>query len=88
MHEQGVRATLLDLSAMIESGEIVSKGEFVLVVDGAEPNDEEDAMVNASDMLVALLEVLPGSQAVDIVSSLSGKKRNDVYKEMLSRKSD
>jgi len=88
MHEQGVRASLHDLLAMVESGEIVSKGEFVIVVDGAAPTMEAPATVDANELLDVLMKVLPGSQAADIVSSLSGRKRNEVYKEMLSRKSN
>ena len=88
LHEQGVRASLQDLCARLESGEIVSKGEFVLVVDGAEPSLTEAASIDAGVLLAELVKIVPGSQAVDIVSTLSGKKRNAVYKEMLSLKSD
>ena len=87
MHEQGVRTSLRDLQAMLESGEIMSKGEFVLVVDGAAPVAGEGASVGADELLAALLDVLPGSQAVDIVTSLSGRNRNAVYKDMLRLKS-
>ena len=87
MHEQGVRTSLRDLQAMLESGEIVSKGEFVLVVDGAAPVAGEGASVGADELLAALVDVLPGSQAVDIVTSLSGRNRNAVYKDMLRLKS-
>jgi 16S rRNA (cytidine1402-2'-O)-methyltransferase len=88
LHEQGVRASLQDLRAKLESGEIVSKGEFVVVVDGAELSGGDAASVDAGELLAALVKILPGSQAVDLVSKLSGRKRNDVYKEMLSLKSD
>jgi len=71
---------------MLASGEIASKGEFVVVVDGAAPSLQEAASVDSSDLLAALVKILPGSQAVDLVSALSGRKRNDVYKEMLRLK--
>lgn len=86
LHEQGVRATLHDLHAKLESGEIASKGEFVVVVDGAAPSVQEAASVDASDLLAELVKILPGRQAVDLVSTLSGRKRNEVYKEMLRLK--
>jgi 16S rRNA (cytidine1402-2'-O)-methyltransferase len=86
LHEQGVRATLRDVHAKLESGEIVSKGEFVVVVDGAATSLQDAALVDASDLLAALVKILPGSQAVDLVSSLSGRKRNEVYQEMLRLK--
>lgn len=88
LHEQGVRASLHDLTAKLESGEIVSKGEFVIVVDGAEQSQEAAASVDADELLAALVKIMPGSQAVDLVSTLSGKKRNEVYKNMLGLKSD
>jgi 16S rRNA (cytidine1402-2'-O)-methyltransferase len=86
LHEQGVLASFRELDEMLDSGEIVSKGEFVIVVTGAEPSPVEAATVDAGALLAELVKVLPGSQAVDLVCSLSGRKRNEVYKEMLSLK--
>ncbi|GMR16999.1 MAG: 16S rRNA (cytidine(1402)-2'-O)-methyltransferase [Gammaproteobacteria bacterium] len=87
LHEQCVHATLQRLCDMLAAGEIASRGEFVVAVAGAPQVDTTEATVDASELLRALLEVLPGSQAVDLVSKLSGRKRNDVYKEMLRYKS-
>jgi 16S rRNA (cytidine1402-2'-O)-methyltransferase len=88
LHEQGVVAPLRDLHAKLDSGEVVSKGEFVIVVAGAETSPVETSSVDAGELLEELTKILPGSQAVDLVSSLSGAKRNDVYKEMLALKQD
>jgi 16S rRNA (cytidine1402-2'-O)-methyltransferase len=83
LHEQGVHASLGELSAQLKDGEIVSRGEFVVVVGGAPPTEDIVANVDAGELLAALVDVLPWSQAVDIVSTLSGRKRNEIYKEML-----
>ena len=84
-HEQNVRGTLAELLAAVQHGDIVSKGEFVVVVAGQPPADEEGA-VDASRLLTELVAVLPGKQAVEIVSRISGRKKNDLYKEMLALK--
>lgn len=86
VHEQGVRATLDDLHAMLQSGEIAAKGEFVIVVAGADEAEEQGATVDAGELLVELVKTMPGSQAADLVSKLSGRKRNEVYREMLALK--
>ena len=83
-HEQCVQATLGELAASLGSGEIVSKGEFVIVVAGKAASTEEIEMIAADRLLEELLEHVPGSQAADIVAKLSGRKRNAIYKEMLA----
>jgi len=88
LHEQCVRAPLQQLCVMFASGEIVDRGEFVLAVDGASRREHSDAAVDASELLAELVQLLPGSQAVDLVAKLSGRKRNQLYKEMLNLKSD
>ena len=88
LHEQGVLAPLRELHSKLDSGEVVSKGEFVIVVAGAETSPVETSSVDAGELLEELVKILPGSQAVDLVSSLSGAKRNAVYKEMLALKQD
>jgi len=87
-HEQCVHAPLQRLREMLISGEIVARGEFVVAVSGAPRQAADNGTINASELLVELLEILPSRQAVDLVSKLSGRKRNDVYREMLSFKSD
>ena len=88
LYEQCVHATLQRLCDMLNSGEIVARGEFVIAVSGAPRQAQDNATIDSSELLAELVEILPGSQAVDLVSKLSGRKRNDVYREMLSFKSD
>ena len=88
LHEQCVNARLQDLCRMLDAGEIVARGEFVVVVAGAADTPQGRVTINADELLTELVQVMPGSQAVDIVARLSGSKRNEVYKDMLKLKSD
>ena len=86
LHEQCVRASLGELAAMIGDGRIPCKGEFVLVVAGAAADQAGARTLSTRALLQELLEALPGSQAVDIVSRLTDDRRNDVYRLMLELK--
>ncbi len=61
-----------------------SKGEFVLIVEGASSRGEEPR--GADDTLKALLGELPLRQAVDVAVKLTGGRRNELYKLALTLK--
>jgi 16S rRNA (cytidine1402-2'-O)-methyltransferase len=82
LHEQCVMATLAELSALLAGGSIVAKGEFVLVVAGAEPA-AAGSELDSDRLLLRLAAELPHRQAVDIVTEVTGQKRNAVYRRML-----
>ena len=85
LHEQCVRAPLGRLSESLDDGQIVAKGEFVLVVAGCPDSAGSDRdEVSMRALLAELTAVLPGSQAVDIVARVTGRRRNDVYNAMLA----
>ena len=86
MHEQCVSSTLGDIREMIENGQIASKGEFVLVVEGNRNVEAEMAAINVDRLIAELSAVLPASQVVDLVSSLSGRRRNEIYRLMLAQR--
>ncbi len=85
VYEEVRHATLGELTAALDRGEIVEKGEFVIVVDGrkAEP---EDGMRDVDRLLAELMPVLSGKQAAAIVARLTGVARNAVYERMLDLK--
>jgi 16S rRNA (cytidine1402-2'-O)-methyltransferase len=83
LHEQCVAATLAELRQMLGAGDIPTKGEFVLVVSGQETTESTTVEVDLDQLLETLAQHLPGSQAVDIVVSLTGRRRNEVYRQML-----
>lgn len=82
LHEQCVQAPLGELCHMLSDGRIARKGEFVLVVAGADERDEP-ATLDADRLLEELAAVLPGRQAAAIVARVSGRPRNEVYRRML-----
>jgi len=88
MHEQCVSSTLGDLREMIENGQIPIKGEFVLVVEGNRNDDSEKTTINVDRLIAEISAALPLSQAADLVSSLSGRRRNEIYRLMLAQRQE
>lgn len=81
MHEQCVQAPLAALLRMVDAGEIVVKGEFVIVISG-----NSDAMTSstaADPLLVELAGHLPPKAAAKIVAKLTGGKTNELYARLL-----
>jgi 16S rRNA (cytidine1402-2'-O)-methyltransferase len=86
VHEQCVSATLGELGARFDAGEIVSKGEFVLLVKGeaAAPGSALD-----TDLLLReLAAVLPLRQAAATAARISGQRRNALYTRLLELKDE
>lgn len=86
MHEQCVSATLVELKRMNDDGRIVNKGEFVLAVEGNQDAATSSVSVDLNQLVREVSLVMPGSQAVDVVSSLTGRGRNEIYRLMLSQR--
>ena len=63
-----------------------SRGEAVLLVEGCKdaPSDEMNVMLE--DLLQVLGEELPVKQAAGIAAKLSGRKKNELYQELLRLK--
>lgn len=57
------------------------KGEFVLIIDGAEPTEEEQFTLEQAVALAAELKEsgLPASQAASKAAKLSGFKKSEIY---------
>jgi 16S rRNA (cytidine1402-2'-O)-methyltransferase len=86
LHEQCVQATLGELKRLIDEGTIVSKGEFVIVIAGAEQGTESDIDVN--HLLALLSPHLSAKHAARIASELTGQKKNALYERILKLKTD
>ncbi len=69
---------------MIASGQKPTKGEFVVVVEGNQNVDADTTTINIDRLIAEVLAVLPLSQGADLVSSLSGRQRNEIYRSMLA----
>ena len=84
LHEQCVSATLAELRQQIADEKIATRGEFVLLVEGFRGDDSPLVEIDLDALIRALAGVLPGSQAADIVASLTDRGRNEIYRKMLS----
>ena len=84
LHEQCRRTTLGQLLDDVGNGTIVSKGEFVIAVHGAD--DEPSSTVDAGRLLEELAEALPAKKAAAIAARVTGEKRNALYRRLLEIK--
>ena len=81
LHEQCVQGTLGELQRQVDAGDIVSKGEFVIVVSGAERGGDSEIGV---DRMLRLLSVhLSAKEAARITAELTGQKKNALYERIL-----
>jgi 16S rRNA (cytidine1402-2'-O)-methyltransferase len=78
---------LAEAEAWLASDSNRRKGEFVLVVEGADGETETETDAgDARRTLAVLLEALPLKQAVELAAKITGGKRNDLYKLALTLK--
>ena len=62
------------------------RGEFVLLVEGAAPAEEQEISEDAQRTLQILLSELPLKQAVKLAADISGAKKNALYQLALTMK--
>jgi len=86
MHEQCVQATLSELLRQLDDGTIVAKGEFVIIVTGAD--DEQTSSLDVDRLLIELAEKLPGKDVAKLVARVTGESRNSLYERLLALKQD
>ena len=83
LHEQCVRGTLSELAEEAAAGRIPARGEFVIIVAGA---DETDSDIDAQSLLSELAKALPPKKAAAIAARVTGGKRNEYYRRILAMK--
>lgn len=81
MHEQCVQATLADLLRRLDEGEIVSKGEFVIVLSGS--SEKRTSAFEVDQLLTELAAHLPPKVAAKLAARVTGGKPNDLYPRLL-----
>ncbi|NCF16033.1 MAG: 16S rRNA (cytidine(1402)-2'-O)-methyltransferase [Gammaproteobacteria bacterium] len=86
MYEQCVQETLGRLQKLVGDSEIVSKGEFVIVIAGAEPSAE--TTLDLDSLLTELAAHLSAKDAARVAANVSGQKRNDMYQRLLLLKDE
>ncbi len=81
LHEQLVHAPLAELCTRIAAGDIVQKGEFVIVVGGA--TAPESGTADVDRLLLELSALLPARDVARVVARATGGKRNALYQRLL-----
>ena len=84
IHEQSISRSLRDLGENLNQGEIVQKGEFVLVIAGA--REPAPTSIDVDRLLVELADKLPGKEVAKVLSRATGEKRNALYDRLLHLK--
>lgn len=82
------KATLGELLTFVSEDENQRKGEFVIIIQGAELDESEQLMVqvDVDQLLKVLVDELPVKQASELVARIAGVKKNQVYKKALKIK--
>jgi 16S rRNA (cytidine1402-2'-O)-methyltransferase len=86
LHEQCRRASLGELLDDVTNGTIVSKGEFVIAVQGADA--AATSSIDADRLLTELADALPPKKAAAIAARVTGEKRNALYQRLLEIRGD
>ena len=81
--EQIVRKPIGEIRQQIDTGEIVVKGEFVLLLQGQQ---HVKSNLDERKLLELLMTELPLGKAAEIASRLTGQGKNDLYKIALEIK--
>ena len=84
LHEQCVHATLGDLLQQVGDETIVGKGEFVIVIAGAE--EEPVSSIDVDLLLSELAQHLSVKDAAKIAAKVTGTPRNEIYERLLDLK--
>ena len=81
-HETVRSAPLAELLEWVEADDNQRKGEFVVLLAGAEAGGDARS-IEVDDLLSVLLEELPVKQAVGLAARISGGKKNLLYRRAL-----
>lgn len=85
LYESIYRGTLADMLQRLQADTNMSRGEFVVVVAGLPPTNEQQSQnLRAEEVLSVLLEELPVKQAAAIAARLTGLPKNRLYKQALA----
>ena len=86
--EEVVRLPAAELPAWLQAGPHRTRGEFVLLVHAAGPNDTVGESLDAATLrtLDLLLAELPVKTAVKLCAEITGQARNPLYQAALARK--
>ncbi len=87
MFEQVYRGDLAGLQVWINESHLHQKGEFVLMVAGhIEETESDEINSSTEDLLKILVDELPVKQAASLASKITGRKKNELYKQAMALK--
>ena len=78
--------TAEQLSALLQQDEQQTRGEFVLMIEGAKQLEQDQGETIA--MLKILMDELPLKQASALTARISGQRKNDIYQLALKLKTN
>lgn len=80
--------SVAEVLATLEADPHGTKGEFVVMIHGAEPvtSDEDDGALDVDRLLKLLLPELPVKKVAKLVAELSGRPKNELYQRALELK--
>ena len=85
LYEQFYRGTATSLLAALQEDSNMRKGEFVVMMAGAEVADVRSQAVLGEDKLLAVLVgELPVKQAAKIAAQLTGQAKNTLYRQAMA----
>lgn len=84
LYESIYRGSVAELQATIQQDDNMRKGEFVVMVAGAEvQTDDEQTSLDTDALLTTLLDELPVKQAAKIAAKLTGQGKNQLYRRAM-----
>jgi len=87
LYEQVYRGDLQGLQHWINDDAMHRKGEFVLMVAGyAEEIDADEINSSTEELLQILVDELPVKQAAVLAAKITGRKKNELYKQAMELK--
>jgi 16S rRNA (cytidine1402-2'-O)-methyltransferase len=85
LYESIYRGSIVELLQRLKIDNDMRRGEFVVVVEGASvQSDEQATALNSLQVLTILLEELPIKQAASLAARLTGLPKNQLYKQALA----
>ncbi|MES2489281.1 MAG: 16S rRNA (cytidine(1402)-2'-O)-methyltransferase [Pseudomonadota bacterium] len=79
LFEQSITATATEVAAWLKQDSNRSRGEFVLVLEGAEASDAHADDAEATRILRVLMQELGASQAAKLAAEITGRRKNELY---------
>jgi 16S rRNA (cytidine1402-2'-O)-methyltransferase len=79
LFEQSITAPAADVATWLKQDANRSRGEFVLVLEGAAATDAQAGDAEATRILRVLMQELGASQAAKLAAEITGRRKNELY---------